>query len=330
VALGRKRQSLRMSTLQKRRDQLRDLYGFDWPDDLFRFWHFVRRLKPLDPLNAFYDVLDIVLTGPFDVLDGRFDGRTPRYSPLLHWRYYLDPPEFFTVLVGADFGHHWGYVFDDPSQPQTWVASYYASDSYELDLDGDGLFEAVRMEIEQRTGECHEQLDDDPDDEWAELLFGLGRLRDRLMKCATGDRRETGDDYVLKYKPRLEQSRQRRAVVETADGLGIVVPRRQYRPLKLRDGALRRRLENRKDIDAVVRAAFRAVRDGFPGTALKLGKELWVAGRRYASTSFDLLDAAYQSLRRDVLRAVVREHRAHRDRTWLDVFEEGEADVSTN
>ena len=80
-----------MSILQKRRDQLRALYGFDWPDDLFRFWDFARRLKPLEPLNAIYEPLGIALVGPFDVLDGRFENRTPRYSLLLHWRYYLGP-----------------------------------------------------------------------------------------------------------------------------------------------------------------------------------------------------------------------------------------------
>ena len=59
-------------------------------------------------------------------------------------------------------------------------------------------------------------------------------------------------------------------------------------------------------------------------TALKLGKKLWVAAPKYAATAFDLLDAAYAALGRDVLRAVVREHRAHRDRPWLDVLQEDE------
>src|ERR1043166_1423489 len=138
--------SFPMSTLQKRREQLRPLYGFDWPDDLFRFWEFARRLKPLEPLNALYEPLGITLTGPFEVLDGRFDGRTPRYSPLLHWRYYLDPPEFFTVLVGGGDGHHWGYVFDDPAHPDTLVASYYADEVFDMAIDGANLFEAVRLE----------------------------------------------------------------------------------------------------------------------------------------------------------------------------------------
>ena len=36
-----------------RRSLLRDLYGFDFPDDLFVFWEFSQaRLRPLELLNA--------------------------------------------------------------------------------------------------------------------------------------------------------------------------------------------------------------------------------------------------------------------------------------
>ncbi len=112
--------------MRDRRQQLRELYGFDFPDDFFRFWEFVNRLQPLEPLKALLD-LSIQLVGPFEVLAGRFDGRTPRFSLLLHWRYYLDPPEFFTVLAGGEEGRHWGYYLDDPPTCSGCVASYRAA-----------------------------------------------------------------------------------------------------------------------------------------------------------------------------------------------------------
>ena len=95
-------------------------------------------------LNALSDSLGITLVGPFEVLSGRFDGRSPRLSPLLHWRYYLDPPEFFTVLAGNVDRLHYGYYLDDPADGRGCVASYYADDAFELSADGDDLFEAVR------------------------------------------------------------------------------------------------------------------------------------------------------------------------------------------
>src|SRR5690242_1038750 len=125
--------------MRDRRQQLRELYGFDFPDDFFRFWEFVNRLQPLEPLKALLD-FSIQLVGPCEVLAGRFDNVTPRYSLLLHWRYYLDPPEFFTVLAGVD-GEHWGYYLDDPATRRGCVASYYAHDAFEMSVDGDDLFE---------------------------------------------------------------------------------------------------------------------------------------------------------------------------------------------
>ena len=57
-----------------RRQQLRALYGFDFPEDFFRFWEFVNRLQPLEPLRALDDH-SIQLVGPFEILAGRFDKR---------------------------------------------------------------------------------------------------------------------------------------------------------------------------------------------------------------------------------------------------------------
>ena len=118
----------------KRREQLHSLYGFDFPDDLFHFWAFANRLRPLEPLAALKDDLGLTLVGPFEVLAGRFDGRLPRLSPLLHWRYYLDPPEFFTVLSGGTAKLHWGFFFDDSPGKDGCVASYYGDDVFAIVL----------------------------------------------------------------------------------------------------------------------------------------------------------------------------------------------------
>src|SRR5689334_4261906 len=125
------------TVLEQRRARLRQLYGFDFPDDLFRFWEFVTRLRPLEPLEALREAVGVTLVGPFEVLAGRFDRHRPRLSQLLHWRYHDDPPEFFTTLAGDTDGLHWGYYLDDPSRGEGCVASYYARDAYELSPDGD-------------------------------------------------------------------------------------------------------------------------------------------------------------------------------------------------
>jgi hypothetical protein len=306
-------------------DRLRELYGFDWPDDLFRFWDFARRLQPLNPLEALAEPLGIVLVGPFEVLAGRFNGRTPRYSQVLHWRYYDDPPEFFTVLAGDTDGLHWGYYLDDPgpgrvSRPT--VASYYARDAFELSADGDSLFEAVRLAVEhaQRDNEDYLAEDSENAPRYTEKLRQIGRLRERVLAVATADRTETGDEYLSRYSGSWARSEW--VVARTLKGMGIVVPEGTYRPLSLSDRELWKRLRRNPDPAEVVEEARQAVREGFPGTALKLGKDLWaLTGARRTAYAVELLTMAYEALGRDVLRHILKTHQANRNLPSVDILE---------
>jgi hypothetical protein len=299
---------------------LRRLYGFDFPDDLFRFWDFANRLRPLEPLAALADV-GVQLAGPFDVLAGRFDRRTSRLSMLLHWRYHDDPPEFFTALLGDTDGLHWGYYLDDPAARLGCVASYYTEDAFELMTDGDTLFEALRLHLEQRHRDCVEYREFDPQHaaDYDATLAELAELRRKLQVYETGDRPEVGEAYVEKYV--AERRRAKQIIAMTLDGMGIVAPRELYRPLSLKDKKLWKVLWSEDDPAALVEEARRALRDGFPATALKLGKDLWaVSGERHTEYAYELLDAAYAALRRDVLREVLREHRKHRDLPVVDLL----------
>ena len=308
--------------MRDRRKKLRQLYGFDFPEDLFRFWEFVNRVQPLDPLNALWESLRMSLVGPFEVLAGRFDKRRPRHSQLLHWRYYDDPPEFFTVFAGDTDGLHWGYVLDDPPSGPRCVASYYARDAFEMSVDGDDLFEAARLNLEMHWRDCDEYREEDPEyaEDYEDDLRQIDAVRERLVGWATGDRPETGDEYADKYLG--WSSRNEQLVAETPEGLGIVVPQEQYRPLSRSDKKLWAYLRKTDDPAKVVEEARQALRDGFPGTALKLGKDLWaVEGERHTEYAYELLDAAYEALGREVLREVLRVHRANRDLPSLDILE---------
>ena len=105
--------------------------------------------------------------------------------------------------------------------------------------------------------------------------------------------------------------------------MGIVVHPELYRPLSMKDRLLWRRLWKEDDPVELVDEARRALADGFPGTALKLGKELWaVGGERKGAYAFELLDGAYAALGREVLRDVLRADTSGRDRPWLDVLQD--------
>jgi hypothetical protein len=309
-----------LSALQ-RREQLLSLYGFDFPDDLFRFWVFANRLRPLDPLTAFAETLGLTLVGPFEVLAGRFDGRSPRFSPLLHWRYSLDPPEFFTVFAGDSDKLHWGYYLDDPPDGPGCVASYYANDAFELSTLGDDLFHAVRLEVEAQFHDCEEYRVEDPEHaaDYEARLARLEGLRRAVRSYATADRPENGERYVEKYQSAV--ARAPAVIARTPDGMGVVAPPETYRPLSLADKKLRSFLRKHDDPREIVEEARQALRDGFPATALKLGKELWpLFGKQKAAYAYELLDAAYKALGRERLRQVLRIHREHRNLPSVDIF----------
>ena len=310
------------SHLQKRRRQLRQLYGLDFPEDFFRFWEFATRLRPLEPLKGIYEATGLHLTGPFEVLAGRFDGRSPRYSQLLHWRYSMDPPEFFTVLCGGGDGLHWGYYLDDPAAGVGCVASYYSLDVFEISVDGDDLFAAVRLFVEEHwrdNGLDHSHHLSEDHEEYESLSL-LAVFREQLMAFGTGERPEVGQEYVDLYSGR--SARRPDPVAETREGMGIVVPPELYRPLSLSDKKLWSLLRKEDDPAEVVEEARRALAEGFPGTALKLGKDLWsFGGGRRAEYAYELLDAAYAALGREPLRRVLQVHRANRELPSVDILE---------
>jgi hypothetical protein len=102
----------------------------------------------------------------------------------------------------------------------------------------------------------------------------------------------------------------------------VVVPGELYRPLGTPDRELWKYLRREKDPLDVVEEARAALREGFPGTALKLGKDLWAtAGARRTAYAYELLDSAYAALGRGVLREVLRTHRANRSLPSVDVLE---------
>jgi len=310
-----------MSLLQQRLARLRAEYGFAFPDDLLAVWQFACRVRPLEPLAAFADVLGVHLVGPFEVLSGRFDGRVPRHSLLLHWRYYLDPPEFFTVFAGDTDGLHWGYWLDDPARPKTaCVASYYARDAFEMSIDGDSLFEALRLQLEslQTDNDLHAEYGHITTHQAQERREQYARLRDQLMSVATSERPEVGDAYSDRYAG--QAARNDHVVAETPEGMGIVVPPQLYQKLPISYRTLVKKLRRAPDWQEPVRQAQALLADK-PGTALQVGKILWTcSGEEKQQAAGELLQAAYAALERETLCSVLQTHLACRDLPHVDIL----------
>jgi hypothetical protein len=286
--------------------RVRDLYGFDFPDEFFRYREFLAEL----PKEALGEACDMHPAFPFDVAAGEEAKDYPE-RPLWQDRYYYDLPEFVTLFTGTTDGLHWGYVFDAPGELPPVVAHYWHSDTFQHTINGEGLFEATRAIIEENEVGFLEMIDETPDDEdhYRERLTLLAVIRTELGNFWGGEREEVGEDYRETYlmKPK------RKPVADTWDALGIVVPKKQYKklsadPLTVTGG---RADPQRSQVEQLTAEAMQLLRDGFPGAALKLGRDLWGWAKQFPE-SYELLDAAYVALGREPLRRLLAEARLWR------------------
>lgn len=267
------------------RQKLRDLYGFDWPDELFALHDFFQTHR--DALDGALPGLWVF--GPVDVLRGDFDGLRLDLPMTLHWRYRFDPPEYFTVLGGNVDGHSFGYVLDDPSTGAFRVGEYYRNDGPQFSSHRT-MFEALRLELE--TAAMHTEAEE------TETLEAQAVLREILKRHGTGDRPETGNDYFERHRFEPE------VTAPTFDQLGIVVPEAKFSAAEHEVDA---------DDDAQVKAALVEARDllgSKPGRALQLGRDLWTRWR-HRDVAAALLRDAYAALDRPVLKGIVEAHHAN-------------------
>ena len=313
-----------------RQAQLLELFKVTFPQELLEVWDLAKKLNPKDPRYAFNESLGISLHGPFEVLAGAFDDVTLRYPALLHWRYSYDPPEFFTVMVGDCDGLHWGYWFDAPGSLEPSVVSYYARDAYELHVCAETLFGALRAHLERRWQDSHEYLDEgcDPEDErwYREDIERLDALRERLCKVTKTSDKLHGDVYLRRHTVLARQD-----VKMTSEYMGVVVPDSTYRELKLPCGPSAYEIWDyvrSADMTPWIKAAHEAADEGFVGTALWMGRELW-GFDQWAEQATALLVRGYEGLGRDVLAHVTKTHARYRWLPGLDVLDYKPGDYHT-
>ena len=252
-------------------------FGFPFPDDFFRFWDFLGDLKGR-ALSLAEDTLGIVLANVFQVFED--PSATGLETP-----FYRDPPEFVTLLVGDADGLHWGYYVDDPGAGPFPVANYYHNDAFQLSVDSD-----LPQAVAAYAGNVHDQVEE---------LIGSdpGSAEEGRQKLQRIDAvRKTLAAYQSRGSVR------RVAAAPTRDGMGIVVPAGSYAPLgkvdPFRDALYS---PSAAEVERLRTAALDALRNGYPGTALKLGKDLWDYAE-FFEVSCELLAAAYDALGRPLLR----------------------------
>ncbi len=132
----------------EQREQLAKAYGFVLPEDFWRFCRFYQKLESGPQRGLLGSALGISAVGPMDWVLGYLQRKSSGLPLFLHYRYFMDPPEFITILCGDNDGQHWGYWIDAPREPEVYVASYHTRDAYEITVCGKTLLEVVRLDLE--------------------------------------------------------------------------------------------------------------------------------------------------------------------------------------
>jgi hypothetical protein len=298
-----------------RREQLREWYGLDFPDDLFAVWELARSLRPEAPDCAF-DAIPWRLTGVFDVLKGDFDDKPPDGPLWTHEMSYHDPPEFFTFAWGEGDGQHFGLWFHDPAEPPSGSSSYYNSDGYELTHHPANLLLALRQRLEFAY-QSSIDYGDGRDRAFHEQLRGeLDALREAIrphLPGAAKRRKQKGRAYLDRYV--LEDARGScdDVVAYTWGWESIRAPAYLYAKPPANDRTIQREVEDAAGAARWLAEAERALRDGYPATALKLGKDLRGGPREMQADACAIMKAAYHALGRPLLAEVLQARQEQRD-----------------
>ncbi|XP_032188468.1 histone PARylation factor 1 isoform X2 [Mustela erminea] len=94
------------------RKEIENHYKLSLPEDFYHFWKFCEELDPENPADSLSTSLGLRLVGPYDILAGKhkMKKKSSSLNFNLHWRFYYDPPEFQTIVIGDNKTQfHMGY-----------------------------------------------------------------------------------------------------------------------------------------------------------------------------------------------------------------------------
>ena len=305
--------TIRCSGMTRLRDSsadrkwLRELYGLEFPDSLFALHEFLNGFGqgPAVALNA----VGLSPAGPLELLmRRRADFQRPALDMVLHWRFYNDPPEFFTCLHGDTDGEHWGMLLDDPERGYRGVAAYFTKDVDDLRVYG-GLLDAVLQRVDSRIEGIRENIEYDPGERayYEKELSAAQRLGEEL------------EAFIERERLPLDEARG--DGVPSCTLLNAILPDGAYAPLSRPDEDVIELLKRPADLEALAEEATQLARRGFPGGALLLGRALhYFCGPKHASNAHRLQRCAYDALGRTELVRIVDTHHAHRDLRTVDIF----------
>lgn len=316
------------------RENLRQKFLMDMPEDFYNFYEFSLTLDKSNPVNAFSSV-GLRLAGPFEVLAGTIPTTAPRSKQLYlaHHRFYFDPPELQTVLMETQYktGFHLGYFRDVPTEPPVFVCSSVETEGPKLTPLGDNLFSGLYNFL---AG----QLDQVNPFTRTKMASMMEKVKLWVNKAVM----EGNDKLNLERKSASMKNRDRGKVATTLHGAGLVVPYDKktevgYREIPESAASLKKILRNLVEAkvgpeqdramdvlqELVTNVQF-ANDEGDPGMGVELGLALLCQDQGKSkvldNTTTHLLAVSYELLGRDVFTDIITAHLSRRTKGGNDCF----------
>ncbi|XP_022901660.2 histone PARylation factor 1 [Onthophagus taurus] len=282
-----------------KKEFIKSKFLVEMPNDFYQFWDFCKNLNSKDPCLALKEI-DLTLVGPFDVLSGKFDDKLEQDNEnyLIHWRFYYDPPEFQTILIGTNWGYHIGYFRDEPNKNPVFLAENYAEKNGSFSVMGDNIFGSIFIYLN-------------------DLLKKASPFKKMsIQKFINLIKKESERlDLNLSKKTNSITQRDRNVIARSFNSLGMVVPYNKktelgYRPLAISNKELKVLFEKlakatdsekaslMSDLQPVLTYASIATDECDFATGLELGLDMLFYGiehlnlltKKYLSTAYNLLN----------------------------------------
>jgi hypothetical protein len=273
--------------------------GVHIPKEVVQFWNLAAKIKPLEPQKAFEESLGITLVGIFDVLAGKFDHLHNKDLLALHWRYSLDPPEFFTLMAKGNQGWHAGYLLDDCSGKTGCFASSYADEGLSFTVDGKSIFEALQSYLAEEEMNLE-------DDGFLDADCVLMKVKSKVEK------------FLATQK--IEQM-ERDQVLPTLDFGGVPKLESVCEPFKeLELDSIAEEIWSEKGLEKYSEKARYFLENQQLGAAWKLARDIWQRGDEESLRIAGMVLAeVYAKSARLPFQKILELHLADLNREWLDL-----------
>nr|SVE75951.1 EOG090X0BAY [Daphnia hispanica] len=297
------------------KENIKQKFLVEMPDDFYKFWSFCQSISQQNTLDS----LGLKLVGPFELLDQtkESNSRVKSEKLLTQWRFYYDPPEFQTVMVGdLSKGYHIGYFRDDPNEVPAFVCSNTESEGCVVTPMSDNLFSAVCQVISLGVKKS------DPFKK-SQLTTLKKQLEDWASK----------NGILIEPQSQILKIRKKRMVAKTFYECGIVVPvdrktKVGYREIPETNANIKKICkkivespnlsEQNKNSDALqelVTYVQYANDESDYGMGLELGLDLLAfGGEVFHPTILHLLGVAYELLERKEFAVILKAHLNNRRR----------------